>query len=103
MNLLGIVVNRVEKHHMSTISESLADLSEPVWVVPEERSLQLPSLHQICDDLQATILLGGPDSLDREVTGVRVAAMTLPNLLDRLQDGVLLVTLGIGRTSCWPL
>ena len=94
VNLLGIVVNRVEKHHMSTISESLADLSEPVWVVPEERSLQLPSLHQICDDLQATILLGGPDSLDREVTGVRVAAMTLPNLLDRLQDGVLLVTPG---------
>ena len=29
VNLLGIVVNRVEKHHMPTISESLADLSEP--------------------------------------------------------------------------
>jgi phosphate acetyltransferase len=94
VNLLGIVVNRVANHHLTTITESLVDLDEPHWVIPEERSLQLPSLHQICDDLQADLLLGTPESLDREVTGVRVAAMTLPNLLDRLQNGVLLVTPG---------
>lgn len=94
VNLLGIVVNRVAQHHLPTISASLADLAEPIWIIPEERSLQLPSLHQIYDDLQGELLLGGPESLDREVTGVRVAAMTLPNLLDRLQNGVLLVTPG---------
>ena len=94
VNLLGIVVNRVEQDHIRTITDSLTGLVEPVWVIPEERNLQLPSLHQICEDLQATLLLGTQESLDREVTGVRVAAMTLPNLLDRLQNGVLLVTPG---------
>ncbi|MEZ5185583.1 MAG: phosphate acetyltransferase [Candidatus Nanopelagicales bacterium] len=94
VNLLGIVVNRVDSTYFDLISDSLPDLKEPLWVVPEERTLQLPSLHQICTDLQAHLLLGSRESLDREVTGVRVAAMTLPNLLDRLQNGVLLVTPG---------
>ncbi len=94
VNLLGIAVNRVEHEHMQVIRDSLHGLAEPVWIIPEERSLQLPSLHQICAELQAHMLLGTQESLDREVTGVRVAAMTLPNLLDRLQDGVLLVTPG---------
>jgi phosphate acetyltransferase len=94
VNLLGIAVNRVEPNHIDPIRVSLEDLEEPVWIIPEERSLQLPSLHQIGAELQAHLLLGTQESLDREVTGVRVAAMTLPNLLDRLQDGVLLVTPG---------
>ncbi|MFN8184362.1 MAG: phosphate acetyltransferase [Candidatus Nanopelagicales bacterium] len=93
-NLLGIAVNRIERDHLETITASVADLPEPMWIIPEERSLQLPSLHQIGAELQAHLLLGTQESLDREVTGVRVAAMTLPNLFDRLQDGVLLVTPG---------
>ncbi len=94
VNLLAIAVNRVEPPYVDVIGESLAGLAEPVWIIPEERSLQLPSLRQICSELQAHLLLGTPESLDREVTGVRVAAMTLPNLLDRLHNGVLLVTPG---------
>ena len=94
VNLLGVAVNRVEHDHLDTIRDSLKDLQEPVWIIPEEKTLQLPSLHQISAELQAHLLLGNQESLDREVTGVRVAAMTLPNLFDRLHDGVLLVTPG---------
>lgn len=94
VNLLGIAVNRVEPDHVDALRDSLTDVSEPVWIIPEERSLQLPSLHQISAILNAKVLIGDPASLDREVTGVRVAAMTLTNLLDRLDDGVLLVVPG---------
>ena len=94
VNLLGIAVNRVEHGHMQAMAASLAGAAEPVWILPEEPSLQLPSLHQISSELNAKLLIGTQESLDREVTGVRVAAMSLANLLDRLQDGVLLVTPG---------
>ncbi len=94
VNLLGIAVNRVEANQTETIRAVLDPLDQPVWIIPEEPTLQLPSLHQIYSELKATLLIGTQESLDREVTGVRVAAMTLPNLLDRLQDGVLLVTPG---------
>jgi phosphate acetyltransferase len=94
VNLLGIAVNRVERSQMDAMSDALDDVTEPVWMLPEEPSLQLPSLHQIASELHAKLLIGSQESLDREVTGVRVAAMTLANLLDRLQDGVLLVTPG---------
>jgi phosphate acetyltransferase len=94
VNLLGIAVNRVERRHLAEMGRLLDSVDPPVWILPEEPSLQLPSLHQICSELNAKLLIGTPESLDREVSGVRVAAMTLPNLLDRLQDGVLLVTPG---------
>ena len=94
VNLLGIAVNRVEHGHMQAMAASLVGAAEPVWILPEEPSLQLPSLHQISSELNAKLLIGTQESLDREVTGVRVAAMSLANLLDRLQDGVLLVTPG---------
>ncbi|MEI2643829.1 MAG: phosphate acetyltransferase [Candidatus Nanopelagicales bacterium] len=94
VNLLGIAVNRVEANQTEAIRAVLDPLDQPVWIIPEEPTLQLPSLHQIYSELKATLLIGTQESLDREVTGVRVAAMTLPNLLDRLQDGVLLVTPG---------
>ncbi len=94
VNLLGIAVNRVEPGQAEAIRASLGPMASPVWILPEEPTLQLPSLHQISSELGATLLIGSQESLDREVTGVRVAAMTLPNLLDRLQDGVLLVTPG---------
>ncbi len=94
VNLLGIAVNRVERNQFDAMAKALAEVDEPVWILPEEPSLQLPSLHQISSELNAKLLIGSQESLDREVTGVRVAAMTLANLLDRLQDGVLLVTPG---------
>ncbi|HQR80819.1 MAG TPA: phosphate acetyltransferase, partial [Actinomycetota bacterium] len=94
VNLLATTVNRVEREHMEALRASLEHLEEPLWIIPEEHSLQLPSLHQISAELQAPLLLGSQESLDREVTGVKVAAMTLPNLLDRLENGVLLVTPG---------
>jgi phosphate acetyltransferase len=92
VNLLGIAVNRVEPDSIDEVRESLEGTDVPVWIMLEDRSLQLPSLHQVCAELSADLLLGTQESLDREVAGVRVAAMTLPNLLDRLQNGVLLVT-----------
>ena len=102
VNLLGIVVNRVEKHHVDdfgvTGRPQRAGLGGPGGAQPAA-ALTAPDLRRLTSHHPA----GRSRLLDREVTGVRVAAMTLPNLLDRLQDGVLLVTPGIGRTSCWPL
>lgn len=102
VNLLGVAVNRVEHDHLDTIRDSLKDLQEPVWIIPEEKTLQLPSLHQISAELQAHLLLGNQESLDREVTGVRVAAMTFPTS----STGCMTVSCwsppGIAPTSCSP-
>ena len=44
--------------------------------------------------MRRPLVSGDPELLAREVTGLVVAAMTMPNVLDRLFDGAVVVTAG---------
>ncbi len=65
-----------------------------VEAVPELPLLSAPSLAQVLGACDADLLLGRPEGLDVEVPDVVVAAMTLPNALEHLREGSLVITPG---------
>jgi phosphate acetyltransferase len=92
--LLGVVVNRVASDQVENVRSALADLDIPVYVLPDEPLLGAPTFRELLDACEAELFSGDPDLLDREVLGLAVAGMTLPNLLDRLAEGSAIITPG---------
>jgi phosphate acetyltransferase len=68
-------------------------------VIPELPILRMPTVAELVDALGADQLAGVGLDLDREVTRIKIAAMNLPNVLDHVTEGALLITPGTGTTS----
>ena len=77
-------------------SEALArvDLGDPVWAIPEEPRLRRPSLDQLRSALGAELVGGDPVDLPRPVGRIKVAAMSVPNVLDHVVDGTVFIVPG---------
>ncbi|MEI8084160.1 MAG: phosphate acyltransferase, partial [Actinomycetes bacterium] len=89
--VIGYVINRVDSSKLEDLKSEVADLGAPAWYLPEIPTMLLPTVGQVCDYLGAELLLGDQANLDRTVGAVRVAAMTVPNLLGRLVNDSLLI------------
>jgi len=93
-SLFAVIANRVDATAPKTYAAALARPDIPAFALPEEPLLNAPSV----SDLMAACggrLVGGDEALlAREAPGIVIAAMTLPNVLDRLFDGALVVTPG---------
>ena len=94
--IAAVVVNRVDERIVDEIRAAVdeAEGSEPVWVLPEIPMLAKPTVREIVDELDADQLAGSVTDLDREVTDIKIAAMSLPNVLDHYVEGALLITPG---------
>jgi phosphate acetyltransferase len=96
--LFAVVANRVDEARLvedpSAFTEAITLDGALGYAIPEEPLLSAPSvadLMQACDGR----LVGGDETLlGREATGIVVAAMTMPHVLDRLFDGAVVVTPG---------
>ncbi|HBD08925.1 MAG TPA: phosphate acetyltransferase, partial [Syntrophobacteraceae bacterium] len=66
----------------------------PVFVLPDHPLLDKPTVGEIKRALGAEMLHGDAQRLDREVAHFKVAAMELPNFLDHLEEGSLVITPG---------
>ncbi len=94
--IAALVANRVDPQVIDEVRAAVqeAEGSEPVWVVPEVPMLAMPTVREIVDELDADQLAGTVTDLDREVTEIKIAAMSLPNVLDHYEEGALLITPG---------
>ena len=92
--IAALVINRVDPEVLDEVRAALdADAGEePVWVLPEVPILAKPTVREISDELGADQLAGSVTDLDREVTVIKIAAMSLPNVLDHMDEGALLIT-----------
>ena len=96
-SVLGVVVNRADPDLLDDIIATLErsdDIDVPIWAIPETSLMRQPSLDQLAGALGATRLTGDEDDFHRMVQHVRVAAMSVPNLLDHLDEGTVLLTPG---------
>jgi phosphate acetyltransferase len=95
--LAATAVNRVTADKVDSIAEQIRGLQrkgEPLYVLPEEPTLGKPTVGEIARALNATILQGESNELNREVRDFKVAAMNLPNFLDYVVDSALVITPG---------
>jgi phosphate acetyltransferase len=94
---IAVVVNRAEGAVADADRATRTRLSGedlPTWVIPEEPFLTAPTIAQLTEAVDGTLLLGDKDLMAREALDVIVGAMTFENLLGRLADGTVVITPG---------
>lgn len=95
--IAATIVNRVDPAIRETISQQLASVwssADPVFTIPEDRAIALPTVKEIFQALAGQWVYGRESQLNREVSHYKVAAMQLPNFLGHLHDGSLIITPG---------
>jgi phosphate acetyltransferase len=92
--LFAVIANRVSEDDVAKDIEALTTDQVPAFAIPEEPLLSAPSVGDLIASVDGTLVSGDESLLNREVTGLVVAAMTMPNVLDRLFEGAVVITPG---------
>jgi phosphate acetyltransferase len=92
--LVAVVANRADENQLDDVVKALEGLAVPAFAIPEEPLLSAPSVADLMRACHGRLVSGEESLLSQETTGVLVAAMTLPHVLDRLFDGAVVVTPG---------
>ncbi|GGQ55812.1 phosphate acetyltransferase [Streptomyces asoensis] len=91
----AMVTNRVAPQDREETAAALATrLPVPCYVLPDEPALAAPTVAQISHALGARVLLGDDSGLARDALDFVFGGAMLPNFLDALTPGCLVVTPG---------
>ena len=95
--ITAFIVNRVAPEQRDAVARQFEDpatVGSPLYVLPEVPALGRPTIGDIAESLQARVLQGSGDEMYRSVHDFKVAAMKLPNFLDYIENGDLVITPG---------
>jgi phosphate acetyltransferase len=90
----AVVANRCEPSQMAAVATALETFAPKTYVLPEEPLLVAPSVAELQGAVDGTVLRGDSALLSREVMDVLVAGMTAEHVLERLTEGVAVITPG---------
>ncbi|MEV3988969.1 phosphate acetyltransferase [Streptomyces sp. NPDC049837] len=94
-DILAMVANRVAPEDRDALAERLAArLPVPCYVLPDEPALSAPTVAQITQALGAEVVLGDGSGLARDALDFVFGGAMLPNFLNALTPGCLVVTPG---------
>jgi phosphate acetyltransferase len=93
-DVAAVFANRVEQELVAEVSGRLEGHEPPVYVLPEVGLLTAPTVADLLRACCGELIGGDVSALGLEATGFVVASMTLPNLLDRLFEGAIVITGG---------
>jgi phosphate acetyltransferase len=94
-DVLAMVTNRVAPADRAELDESLAaGLPVPSYVLPDEPALAAPTVAQITHALGGRVVLGDDSGLARDALDFVFGGAMLPNFLNALTPGCLVVTPG---------
>ncbi len=93
---LATVINRCDKHIIAHIHKHIksAQMKEQIYIFPEVKELNTPTLREVTHALEATMLLGDEKHLQHLVHGNKIAAMGVENYLSRIQNGDIIIVPG---------
>ena len=84
--VVALIANRVVAEDQTEIVEALQSLGVGVVAaVPDDPILSAPTVRALARAVDAPLVLGSESWLDRESLGLKIAAMSLPNVLSRLR------------------
>jgi phosphate acetyltransferase len=95
--IVATMVNRVTSDQVEEVSSALKKLwvyEDPVFVLPDEELLSKPTIAEVANHLNAQIIYGETNQLSREVLSIKAVSMHVPNFLDHLQEGGLIIAAG---------
>jgi phosphate acetyltransferase len=89
---VAVIANRVDHEIVQAIRAALADLPNVVTAaISESPLLSAPTFRDLVAAADGRLVLGNETWMDREALSVIVAAMSLPNVLDRLGPDVAVI------------
>ena len=91
-DLLAMMVNRAADDEVEEIRAGMRPgaSGRPVYVIPELDIISQPSVSEVAKALQARHVAGSA-SMERDVSGAKVGAMTVGHFLGQLRDGNLVI------------
>jgi len=90
----AVVASRCRPAELAAVAEALRSFSQRSYVLPEEPLLSAPTVAELEKAVNGTPVSGEASLREREVRGVMVAGMTADHVLERLRDGVAVITAG---------
>ncbi|WNG82665.1 phosphate acetyltransferase [Mycobacterium sp. ITM-2016-00316] len=90
----AVVANRCDPEQLGAVAEALCALGPKSYVLPEEPLLVAPSVAELRTAVHGELTGGDEHSLIREAMSVLVAGMTAEHVLERLRDGMAVITPG---------
>jgi phosphate acetyltransferase len=94
----AVVANRCDPAQLTvlidTLAAALTSNGPKSYALPEEPLLVAPSVAELRDAVQGTLTDGDEALLSREALSVLVAGMTAEHVLERLSDGMAVITPG---------
>jgi phosphate acetyltransferase len=90
----AVVANRCDPSQMSAVADALKRFGPKTYVLPEEPLLVAPSVAELGQAVEGSLLRGDPALLTREAMDVLVAGMTAEHVVERLTEGVAVITPG---------
>jgi phosphate acetyltransferase len=93
----AVVANRCAPNELDAVAAALRGISSDgvkCYVLPEEPLLFAPSVAELLNSVHGTVISGDEDLLTREAMGVLVAGMTAEHVLERLAEGMAVITPG---------
>ena len=90
----AVVANRCAPAELAAVSEAVHMFAARSYVLPEEPLLSSPTVTELAKAVNGTPISGDAELTEREVTGVLVAGMTADHVLERLRDGMAVITPG---------
>ncbi|VTR77931.1 phosphate acetyltransferase [Cellulomonas hominis] len=91
--VVAIVANRCDPAAVDAVRAELSTRAT-AWALPEEPFLVAPTVRQLMESVDGTLVGGDEQLLSREATEVLVGAMSIEHLLERLSDGVVVIVPG---------
>ena len=90
----AVVANRCDAAEMEAMAAALEPFGPKCYVLPEEPLLVAPSVAELQAAVEGTVIAGDSALLSREAMHVLVAGMTAEHVLERLNEGVAVITAG---------
>ncbi|EHB55818.1 phosphate acetyltransferase [Mycolicibacterium rhodesiae JS60] len=90
----AVVANRADPAELHAVAQACANLGPRVYVIPEEPLLVAPTVGDLSHAVDGVLVHGDSSLLGREVMGILVAGMTAEHCLERLTEGVVVITPG---------
>ena len=96
-DLLATIVNGVDPDFVDLVkrrARAVLPREETLYVLPETEALAKPTIGEISKMLGGECLCGEGDAMNQVVTNYKVAAMEIPDFLNYIEDGCLIITPG---------
>ncbi|WP_409482917.1 phosphate acetyltransferase [Arsenicicoccus dermatophilus] len=93
---IAVVVNRADPERVAELRRAVEATVDGLatYVIPDSRVLSAPTVRDLMRATDGELVSGDESLLDREALSFVTAAMTMPNVLDRLLDESLVLTPG---------